>query len=252
MARRALHVKDKLLLIDGPLNYTAHGELIADLALLSQVDLLGLEEQLDRLFRGYGHGHGKGTLIANLEEAVFHLHEVETLLLHLAQVVDHRVDQIALVVALRHPNGVRPQDLVLGPVGKLDLFDAGRKGCHVVELQSDPADEVVEVTLGETELDSLIVIGRELKAVDHFEHEEEGGRRTVGLFVFFLGQFPVGHDIPHYLGLVDGRLLQLLVLKIDDLKKPEHLRSNAVTIDAELLYDSLLDICEGVVGLNSD
>lgn len=247
MTRRALNVKHKLLLIDGPLNNTAHGELIANLALLSQVDLLGLEEQLDRLFGRYGHGHGKRALIANLQETVFHLQEVEPLLLHLTQVVDHRVDQIALVVSLSHPNGVRPQDLVLRPVGKLDLFDAGCKGCHVVELQSDPTDEVVEVTLGETELDSLFVIGGELKAVDHFEHEEEGRRRTIGLFVFFLGQLPVGHDIPHNLGLVDRGFLQLLVLKVHYLKKPEHLRPNAVTIDAELLYDSLFDICKSVV-----
>ena len=116
-----------------------------------------------------------------------------------------------------------------------------------MELQPDAADEVVEVALREAELDPLFVIGGELKGVDHFEHEEEGGGRTVGLFVFLLGELPVGHDVPHDLGFVDGRLLQLLVLKIDYLEKPEHLGSNAEAVDAELLNDSLFDIGKGVI-----
>ena len=247
MTGGALDVEHELLLIDGPLYDTAHRELIANLALLSQVDLLGPEEQLDRLLGGDGHGHGEWTAVADLEEAVFHLDEAEALLLHLAQVVDHRVDEVTLFVSLGHPNGVRPQDLMLGPVGQLYLLDAGCQGGHVIELQLDAADEVVEVALREAELDSLFVVGGELKAVDHFEHEKEGGRRTVGLFVFLLGQLPVGHDVPHDLRLVDGRLLQLLVLKIDYLEEPEHLGSNAVTVDAELLNDSLLDIGKGVI-----
>ena len=117
MTGGAFDVEHELLLIDGPLYDTAHRELIANLALLSQVDLLGLEEHFDRLLGGDGHGHGEWTPVADLEEAVFHLHEVEALLLHLAQVVHHRVDQLTLFVSFGHPNGVRPQNLMLWPVG---------------------------------------------------------------------------------------------------------------------------------------
>lgn len=38
---------------------------------------------------------------------------------------------------------------MLRSIGQLDFLDAGCEGCHVVELESDPADEVVEVALGE-------------------------------------------------------------------------------------------------------
>lgn len=122
----------------------------------------------------------------------------------------------------------------------------------MIELEPNPADEVVEVALGEAELDALFVVGGEFEAVDYFEHEEEGRGRAVGLLVLLLGQFPVGHDIPHDLRLVDGGLLQLLVLEVDDLEEAQHLGADAMAIDAELVYDPLLDVCEGVVGLDPD
>lgn len=56
----------------------------------------------------------------------------------------------------------------------------------MVELESDPANEVVEVALSETELDPFFVIRCEFEAVDYFEHKEEGRGWTIGLFVLLL------------------------------------------------------------------
>lgn len=54
----------------------------------------------------------------------------------------------------------------------------------MIKLQSDSTDEVVEVALSEAKLDAFFVIGSEFKAVDDFEHEEEGWGRAIGLFIF--------------------------------------------------------------------
>lgn len=86
-----------------------------------------------------------------------------------------------------------------------------------------------------------------LECVDHLEHEEEGRGRTIGLPVFLLGKLPVGHDIPDDLTLVEGRLLQLLVLEVYDLKEPEHLRPDTLVVYAELVYHPGLDVRKAIV-----
>jgi hypothetical protein len=170
----------------------------------------------------------------------------------LPQVLHHCIDQLLFIVSFGHPNRIRAEDLVLRPIRQFDLLDASSKGSHVVEVQSNPANKVVKVALGKTEFDSLIVVRSDFEAVYHFEHEEEGRRRTIGLFILFLCQLPIGHDIPYDLPFIDWRFLQLLILEINYFEETEHLRSNTFRVDSKLVDDSLLDICEGVVGLDSN
>lgn len=96
---------------------------------------------------------------------------------------------------------------MLGAIRQLDFLDAGRQSSHVVEVEPDSTDEVVEVALGKAQLDALVVLWSHFEAVDYLQHQEEGGRRTVGFFVFVLGELPISHYIPDYLALVDGGLL---------------------------------------------
>lgn len=94
----------------------------------------------------------------------------------------------------------------------------------MTEIESDPSNEVVEVALGEGKFNALNIIRMNFKSIDNFKHQEEGRRRTAGLLVFLFGKFPVSHDIPDNLILVDGRFFKFFILKVDDLKESEHIR----------------------------
>ena len=89
-----------------------------------------------------------------------------------------------------------------------------------------------------------------LECIHHLQHQKESWRRAVRLLVFLLRQLPVSHDIPHNLVLINGRFLKFLVLKVDDLEKPEHIRFHSLAIDAKFLNNFCLDIPESVIGLH--
>ncbi len=188
--------------------------------------------------------------MTNLEESVFNRNDIELLLFKLPNVFDHDAAQLFLFVLLDHPNRIGTQDLVFRLREGLYLFDAGGQSAHAFEIEPDSSNKVIEVALGEVELDSFNVFYVRFKGKDNFEHEKESGGIDVSLLIFFLGQLPVSHNIPHDLILVDGSLLKLLVLEVHDFEEAEHLGAEAILVDAELPDDLLFYVGEGAVGLD--
>lgn len=121
----------------------------------------------------------------------------------------------------------------------------------MTEVKTNSAYKVIEIALGKGKLDSLYVFGVYLIGVYNFEHEEEGGRRAVGFFVFFLGKLPVGHYVPDHLVLVKRRFFKLFVLEIYNLEKSEHVRSESFAVYSQLPNHSVLNVSKSIVGLDS-
>lgn len=89
-----------------------------------------------------------------------------------------------------------------------------------------------------------------LKGIDDFKHQKECGGVYVSLFILFLCELPVGHHVPYDLRLVKRALLELFVLKVDDLKEFEDLRLEPFLVDSELLDNFTFDVGKRLVGLD--
>jgi hypothetical protein len=47
---------------------------------------------------------------------------------------------------------------MLGTIRKLDLLHTSSKGCHIFEIKSNSADEIVKVALSEAQFNALLII----------------------------------------------------------------------------------------------
>ena len=89
-------------------------------------------------------------------------------------------------------------------------------------------------------------------SINHFQHEEESRRRTIRLLILFFSKFPVSHNIPDNLILIDGRFLKFFVLEVDNLEKSEHIRLDSFAINTEFLNNPLLYIPKCIVRFHPD